>query len=120
MNSSLNSATDASMFKDDKKNVRATVPVVLDGRPVSLPVGMSVAAALLGIGEIISRISPSSHKPCSPHCLMGVCYECLMEIDGIKRQACMTEVREGMVIHRRLCKTGETGEKKEGSHESSL
>ncbi len=105
------------MFKDDKKNMRATVSVILDGRSVSLPEGMSVAAGLLGIGEIISRISPSSHKPCSPHCLMGVCYECLMEIDGVKRQACMTDVREGMVINRHLRTTDEP---KEETHESSL
>ena len=96
------------MFKNDKNRTHTTVSVVLDGRPVSLPAGISVAAGLLGIGEIVSRISPSSKKPCSPHCLMGVCYECLMEIDGIKRQACMTESREGMVINRYL--HGEKGE----------
>jgi len=96
------------MFKNDNNNTPTTVPVVLDGRAVSLPAGMSVAAGLLGIGEIISRISPSSKKPCSPHCLMGVCYECLMEINGVKRQACMTEVEEGMVINRYL--PGEKGE----------
>ena len=90
------------MFKSDAAIKQATVQVTLDGRPVSLPAGMNVAAALLGIGEIIFRISPSSHKPCSPHCLMGVCFECLMEIDGIERQACMTEVREGMMINRHL------------------
>lgn len=90
------------MFKSDHNNIYTTVPVVLDGQTVSLPAGMSVAAGLLGIGEIISRISPSSKKPCSPHCLMGVCYECLMEINGVKRQACMTEVEEGMEINRYL------------------
>ena len=69
---------------------------------------MNVAAALLGVGETIFRISPSSHTPCSPHCLMGVCFECMMEIDGVQRQACMTEVREGMVINRYL--NGSKGE----------
>jgi predicted molibdopterin-dependent oxidoreductase YjgC len=90
------------MFKYDTENSQPLVTVTLDGKQISLPTGMNVAAALLGIGEIVSRISPSSHKPCSPHCLMGVCYECLMEIDGIKRQACMTDVAEGMVINRYL------------------
>jgi predicted molibdopterin-dependent oxidoreductase YjgC len=33
---------------------------------------------------------------------MGVCFECMMEIDGIQRQACLTPVREGMVIDRHL------------------
>ena len=90
------------MFKPDSAIFRETVAVTLDGRPVRLPTGMNVAAALLAIGEIISRISPTSHKPCSPHCLMGVCFECMMEIDGIQRQACMTEVRAEMVINRYL------------------
>lgn len=88
------------MFKSDTR--KDVVEVVLDGRPVSLPSGVSVAAALLEVGEIISRTSPTSGKPCSPHCLMGVCFECMMEIDGVQRQACMTPVKQGMTINRRL------------------
>ena len=91
------------MFKHDTLT-STSVEVILDGQPASLPAEMSVAAALLATGHIVSRISPTSHKPCSPHCLMGVCYECLMEIDGIQRQACMTTVRGAMVINRNLQK----------------
>jgi len=91
------------MFKrDQQNNGQEEVTVTLDGQQTRMPAGMSVAASLLCKGEIISRISPSSKKPCSPHCLMGVCYECLMEIDGIKKQACMIDVCEGMDINRRL------------------
>lgn len=93
------------MFKpyiDSTKTDQETVTIKLDGRTVTVPAKMSVAAALLGIGKLISRISPSSGKTCAPHCLMGVCHECLMEIDGINRQACMTEVTQGMVINRHL------------------
>ena len=79
-----------------------TVSVILDGTEVALPKGVSVAAGLLGVGEMISRISPSSKKPCSPHCLMGVCYECMMEINGVQRQACLTDPEDGMTINRRL------------------
>jgi predicted molibdopterin-dependent oxidoreductase YjgC len=92
---------DGSMFKHDATTY-TSVEVILDGQHTSLPAEISVAAALLTIGEITSRISPTSKKPCSPHCLMGVCFECLMEIDGIRRQACMTTVKEGMVINRNL------------------
>jgi succinate dehydrogenase/fumarate reductase-like Fe-S protein len=91
---------DDSMFKYDNATAQECVQVMLDGKPVELPAGINLAAALLGIGEIISRISPSSQKPCAPHCLMGVCFECMMEIDGVQRQACMTEVQEGMIINR--------------------
>lgn len=96
------------MFKTDTDMMQDTVTVTLDGQSVSLPSGMSVAAALFGIGETISRISPTSHKPCSPHCLMGVCFECMLEIDGVQRQACLTEVIDGMVINRHL--NGDKGE----------
>lgn len=92
---------DGSMFKHDT-TANASVEVILDGQQTSLPAETTVAAGLLAIGKIISKISPSSKKPCSPHCLMGVCFECLMEIDGIQRQACMTTVKEGMVINRNL------------------
>ena len=95
-------AMDDSMFKHDADTMQDTVTVTLDGKSVTLPTGMTVATALFGIGETISRISPTSHKPCSPHCLMGVCFECMMEIDGIQRQACLTEVHDGMVINRHL------------------
>lgn len=94
-----------SMFKQNPPT-STSVEVILDGQPTSLPAEMNIAAALLAVGQIISKISPTSHKPCSPHCLMGVCYECLMEIDGVQRQACMTPVREGMIINRNLNDSG--------------
>lgn len=89
------------MFKHDSPT-STFVEVILDGRQTAVPSEMNVAAALLAIGKIVSKISPTSKKPCSPHCLMGVCFECRMEIDGVQRQACMTPVREGMVINRNL------------------
>ena len=99
------------MFKQQEgQNSSELVTVTLDGEKREIPAGLSVAAALFSVGEIISRISPSSQKPCSPHCLMGVCYECLMEIDGVQRQACVVEVKEGLVINRRLNETEGEGQ----------
>ncbi|MFN2353777.1 MAG: (2Fe-2S)-binding protein [Desulfopila sp.] len=91
------------MFKQQQEHKnREWVSVKLDGQTRKVPGGVSVAAALFSIGEVTSRISPSSHKPCSPHCLMGVCFECLMEINGVQRQACVVEVEEGLEINRGL------------------
>lgn len=95
------------MFKQDLTST-ATAEIILDGHTTTVPSGMSVAAALLAIGKITARISPTAKEPRSPHCLMGICFECLMEIDGVQRQACMTEVREGMVINRKI-EAGEGG-----------
>lgn len=90
-----------SMFKLETVT-KTTVEITLDGQSVAVPAEVNVAAALLAVGKITARISPASKMPCAPHCLMGVCFECLMEIDGIRRQACMTTVREGMVINRNV------------------
>ncbi len=92
------------MFKENPP--RPPVSVLLDGQVTSLPGEMSVAAALLARGELITGVSPAGGRPCAPHCLMGVCHECLLEIDGRKRQACLTEVKEGMDIKRDLPENG--------------
>jgi len=47
------------------------------------------------------RETAVSAAPRAPYCLMGVCFDCLVDIDGMpNRQACMTIVRDGMRISR--------------------
>jgi len=61
--------------------------------------GTTVAAALLGAGESRLRASPVSGDSRAPYCMMGVCFECLVEIDGVpNRQSCLIPVSEGMQI----------------------
>ena len=87
------------MFKRLDNNTGDTVNIMINGRSVQVPAGESVAAAVLANGLEHSRTTPVSHAPRAPFCLMGVCYECLMVIDGRPNQrACMTRVREGMCI----------------------
>jgi predicted molibdopterin-dependent oxidoreductase YjgC len=76
----------------------ARVRVVFDNRPLDLPEGANLAAALLAAGVTVFRRTPVSGAPRAPFCMMGACFECLVEIDGIVRQACMLEVTEGMHI----------------------
>lgn len=81
--------------------VAATVSFTFDGRPVIAPAGVSVAAALLLSGGIDFRTSIVGAKPRAPYCMMGVCFECLVEIDGVSaRQSCLIPVREGMDVRR--------------------
>jgi predicted molibdopterin-dependent oxidoreductase YjgC len=45
--------------------------------------------------------SPDKGESRGPFCLMGVCFDCLTEIDGRPTmQSCLVTVREGMVIRR--------------------
>lgn len=70
-----------------------------DGRTIPAAAGDTVAAALMLAGEDRLRETPVSGAPRGPFCLMGVCFDCLVEIDGeSNRQACMVEVREGMAV----------------------
>jgi predicted molibdopterin-dependent oxidoreductase YjgC len=49
----------------------------------------------------VRRATPVSGSPRAPYCMMGVCFDCLMEIDGVpNRQACLVPVAEGMRIRR--------------------
>ena len=64
--------------------------------------GKTVAAALLGDAHAgYTSIHPLTGERRAPFCMMGTCFECLVEIDGQpNRQACLTIVREGMDIKR--------------------
>ena len=89
------------MFKLLDERDTDTVTVEIEGEPVEVPAGASVAAAVLARGLIPTRSTPVSGRPRAPFCMMGVCFDCLMEIDGRpNRQACMVPVREGMRIRR--------------------
>ena len=76
-----------------------TVNVVIDGVIMAVPASYSVAAAFLSNGKNSNRRTAVSGQKRGPYCMMGVCFECLVEINGIaNRQACMTQVAQGMVI----------------------
>jgi len=73
----------------------------VDGRSATARAGDTVAAALLANGVEVCRTTPVSGAPRAPYCMMGVCFECLVEIDGIPdRQACMIAAIDGMAIRR--------------------
>ena len=74
-----------------------------DGREIVARLGDSVAVALLVAGEVSLRDTPISGAPRAPYCMMGICFDCLVQIDGIgNRQACLTQATQGMnVRHQR-------------------
>ncbi|UWQ79853.1 (2Fe-2S)-binding protein [Leisingera sp. S132] len=76
------------------------VRVWFDGEPLDLPAGANLAAALLAAGVQVFRHTPVSGAPRAPFCMMGACFDCLVETGGRVQQACMLEVEEGMRIAR--------------------
>jgi sarcosine oxidase subunit alpha len=83
----------------------ATFALTIDGKSIRARDGDSVAAAMLAAGLERCRTTPVSGAPRAPYCLMGVCFDCLVTIDGVgNRQGCLVPVREGMAIETQLGK----------------
>ena len=80
----------------DSETVRLTV----QGKKITALQGETVAAAMLAAGFEHTRTTPVSGNYRGPYCMMGACFDCLVEIDGIpNQQACQTTVREGMCVN---------------------
>ena len=87
------------MFRARPEARAATVAVFVDGRALLVPAGASAAVAVLLAGLEAIRTTAVSGAGRLPYCMMGVCFDCLAEIDGVaNRQACMVKASEGMRI----------------------
>lgn len=71
--------------------------LILDGRPLSVAPGTTVAAALALGGDGSSRTALNGQRR-APLCGMGICQECRVSIDGSRRLACQTLCRDGMRV----------------------
>jgi D-hydroxyproline dehydrogenase subunit gamma len=78
----------------------APVTLTLDGRTVTAYEGETVAAMLLAEGHVATRTTRGGY-PRGVYCGMGVCFDCLVVVDGVPNtRACITWVREGMHVAR--------------------
>ncbi len=82
---------------------QTTVEITIGNEQYEVPENISVAAAMLYCGLHSVRQTPVSGSERGPLCMMGVCFECLMNIDGKPNQrACQLTVKPGMIIDRQL------------------
>ena len=87
------------MFARLPDTATKTVSLTIEGKRVEARPGDTVAAATLAAGVEHCRTTPISGAPRAPYCMMGVCFECLVTIDGVgNRQGCLVAVREGMRV----------------------
>jgi len=76
------------------------VSIIVDGRPAEAYLGESVAAVLIAGSGPVTR-STRTGQPRGYYCGMGVCFDCLVVIDGVPNtRACMTAVVQGMRVER--------------------
>ena len=87
------------MFRLVEDSGSDTVTLRIEDREYAVPAGISVAAAVLLCGVDKVRTTPVTDSPRLPYCMMGICFDCLMCIDGVpNQQACQVEVTENMTI----------------------
>jgi predicted molibdopterin-dependent oxidoreductase YjgC len=78
---------------------RAIVEIHVDEQRIATYEGEPLAIALLNANIVPFRHTPISGQPRAPLCLMGVCFDCLVEVDGMKNvQSCMVSVKAGMRV----------------------
>lgn len=70
----------------------------VNGVPVTVTTGTTVAVAILMIGAPTRRSVKG--EPRGPLCGMGICFECRATIDGIPHQrTCQIVCAQGMEVH---------------------
>jgi hypothetical protein len=79
----------------------AAVALTVDGAVLSAPDGEPLATTLACAGLLQLRASPRAGAPRGAFCFMGVCQECVVIVDGVLRQACLTPVRAGLKVELR-------------------
>ncbi|MFF3563183.1 (2Fe-2S)-binding protein [Streptomyces sp. NPDC002574] len=73
--------------------------VTLDGREIPVLPGRTVAAALWSAGVVAWRTTRTGGEPRGVFCGIGVCFDCLVTVNGRPGQrACVVEARPGDII----------------------
>ncbi|MFQ5614120.1 MAG: (2Fe-2S)-binding protein [Anaerolineae bacterium] len=77
----------------------APITITVNGQPVEAYPGESIAAALMAAGRRALRHTPVYGSPRGFFCGMGICFDCLVTVDGQPNvRSCLAEVRPGCVI----------------------
>ncbi|MEU7244544.1 (2Fe-2S)-binding protein [Streptomyces sparsogenes] len=68
-----------------------------DGRTIHARPGQTVGAALVAAGVVAWRATRAASRPRGLFCGIGVCYDCLITVDGRPDQrACLVPAADGM------------------------
>ncbi|NRP70911.1 Hydrogen cyanide synthase subunit HcnA [Ensifer psoraleae] len=82
-------------------NRLSSMSLNFEGCVIAAREGETVATALLAAKAGYTGTSQVSGRRRSPYCLTGICFECLVEVNGHANQrACMVRVRKNMTIRR--------------------
>ena len=82
----------------DMRPASAPIRIRFDGSEIEAIPGETIAAALAA-ADIVAVRKTRRGAPRGPFCGMGVCFDCLVTVDGRPNQrACLTKVAPGMDV----------------------
>lgn len=88
-------------FGDDPIQPSTPTPVTItyDGTPLSGLVGQSIAGVIMANERLGFRRTSVQDAPRGVFCGIGVCFDCLVVVDGIEDvRACQRRAKEGDVV----------------------
>lgn len=96
----------ARMFPaaDDPIRPGETIPVTItvDGEAMTGISGQSIAGMVMACDQLELRRTASGDRPRGVFCGIGVCFDCLVEVNGVQDvRACQRKAREGDVVSTR-------------------
>jgi aerobic-type carbon monoxide dehydrogenase small subunit (CoxS/CutS family) len=70
-----------------------------NGKDFQCESGQTIAAALIAADQRELRSTRFGNEPRSIFCGIGICYDCVVVVDGIANQrSCLIEARDGMKV----------------------
>jgi predicted molibdopterin-dependent oxidoreductase YjgC len=80
-------------------NRGAAIPIALGDRSLLAHEGESIASALFRAGVTTCKVMPLDGQLRGYYCGMGVCFECVVYVDGVGEvRACRTPVAKGLRV----------------------
>ena len=77
----------------------SVIEFTFDDKVLTGEEGQTIAAVLISLGTPIVRRTRFERKPRSIFCGIGICFDCVVIVDGVANQrACLTQIRHGMQV----------------------
>lgn len=87
------------MTRTRTDDIEPATGIEFDGTPVPFTPGQTIGGALAGAGIVSWRTTRRDHAPRGLFCGIGVCFDCLVTVDGVRSQrACLVEACAGQVV----------------------
>lgn len=75
------------------------ITFTFNGQEFSCESGQSIAAALIAVNNRELRTTRFGNQPRSIFCGIGICYDCVVVIDGVANQrSCLVIAKPGMKV----------------------